>query len=99
MASDEILERLDAHMAQSNEHLAEIRLENREALRRHEVSFKQGLEVIEENLAAMREVRTDLRDLQVEIRANTRWVEAQTKAVLQLIDEFRGGLGPGPAPA
>jgi hypothetical protein len=100
-------ERSNEHMARGNELMDDVReelrlsrefrereaAEMRELMRRHEVSFKAGIEVIEENRMAMQEVRASLHDQQVEIRANTRWVEVQTKAMLSLIDEIRGGSG------
>ncbi len=119
MTSDEFLSRIDAHMERGNELMEEVRQEmrltrevyareaaaTREVLDRHEVAFKHGVEVIQENREAMQEVRISLReervsarqswrDLQREIRSNTEWIKTQTQALLKLIDEMGGGPQP-----
>ena len=94
MASDEILKRIDEHMARGNVLMAEIRRQHELNQREHELNraaYAEGMKVMAGLVRVVDQMRHELVDHSDEIRA-------QTKAVLRLLDRF-GDAGTGPATA
>ena len=87
VVADEILKRIDEHMARGNELMEEIRRE-RELDR---ATFAEHIEVLAGLVRVVDRMRHQMEDQSDETRA-------QTKAVLRLLDRF-GDAGTGPATA
>lgn len=102
MADEEILRRIDAHMARGNELMAEIREEHRLTREEHERNRRfyadlsaKNAEVVADNKAVMRNLVGEIRTMRDENRVHH---EAMTGALLDLAAEIRS-WGGGPAAA
>jgi hypothetical protein len=95
---DQILLRLDRHVARGNELMEEVR----EQHRLNEETYRQGMEfmahltervlgAIDENIRAIREMREEMK---AEGRENRAQIRAQTEAIFRMMDRFDGNSGP-----
>ena len=100
MTDDEILRRLDEHMARGNEIMArsnDVIADNRQAL----AEFRQGLEDVRFELAQMslrgeRVAQGFIAELRAMREEYTQESRAQRQALLAILDQLKGG---GPAAA
>jgi uncharacterized protein YeeX (DUF496 family) len=82
VASDEILKRIDDHMARGNELMAEIRHEHQ----LNRAAFAETAQLLGRMVDVLAQMERRLDDQGDAIRANT-------KAVLRLLDRFGNGGG------
>jgi hypothetical protein len=110
---DRKLDRMDEHMARGNELMEEIRQEHELNRREHELNRQQYRELHEItvretrlNRSAIQENRSVTRELIVQLREDRKvlddirhGIQANTAALLRVLDELRRGEGPSPAGA
>lgn len=106
---DRTLDRMDEHMARGNELMEEIREEHRlnreehrlnrreHALNRREHQLNRA--AMENNTRVLRELLLQREDDRKILERIEQGIHAQTQGLLHVLDELRGGRGPGAAPA
>jgi hypothetical protein len=95
VASDEILNRIDEHMARGNELMQEIRRQHELNRREHELNraaFARNSEILARLVDVIGQMSRRLEDQEGAIRA-------QTEAIFKVLDRFGDGGGADPASA
>lgn len=92
----EFLERIDAEMRFTREQHADHMREVKEMQRGYRVALNQMIRVVEENSEVIRETRAEMREGRASLRDLREQVQANTRAVLTLLDRFENG-GASPA--
>ena len=100
VASDEILKRIDEHIAQANQHMArgnELMDEIRREHQLNRAAFAENARVMAQLSQVLTRFDRSLEALVARIEDQGDAIRANTKAVLRLLDRFGGGAGPAAA--
>ena len=99
---DRTIDRMDEHMARGNELMDEIREEHRLNREQHELNRREhqlNRAAMERNSRILRELLLQREDDRKVLERIEQGIHAQTQGLLHVLDQLRGGRGPGTAPA
>lgn len=94
---DEILRRLDQHMARGNKLMEGVREEHRLNREAYERGTRLMIDIVARHERAFKDYMELNREIREELRLGRGRIEAQTQAIWAMLDRLGGSGGPAPA--